>query len=103
MSNFKSMDILVKIYRVESEIQRAKATGNYAKALSLYDQLIEMKKVLPNRLGVAKSIAEKAFLLENCEFYQDALNTYLMAAQISFDSPHKKFKEMINERIQRLS
>ena len=65
------MDILVKIYRVESEIQRAKAAGNYAKALSLYDQLIEMKQHLPNRLGLAKSVAEKAYLLENCQFYQD--------------------------------
>ncbi len=99
MNSFRSMDILVKIYRIESQIQREKAKGSIKKALALYDNLIQLKEKLPNRLGLAKSIAEKGLLLENSGFYDDALHTYHFAAKITKDSRNKRFKQILNQRI----
>src|SRR6056297_3546024 len=98
MSKFRSMDLLVKIYRIESEIQKAKAKGAIKNALIFYDQVIELKQRLPNRMGLAKTIAEKGFLLENSGFYSEALEQYQNAANITKASPSTMFKRELFQK-----
>ena len=99
MSKFRSMDILVKIYRIESEIQKAKAIGDLQKALILYDQVLDLKQKLPNRMGLAKTIAEKGLLLENSGFFNEALDHYQNAALITKNSPNTLFKKQLSQKI----
>ena len=96
------MSLLVHIYRIESEIQQAKARGNYKLAIELYDTLIELKNKLPNRAGLAKTIAEKGLLLENLGFFRDALDTYKDAATLTIQSPNTALKQFIHSKLSEL-
>ena len=103
MTGINGMRQIVDLYRIENEIQQAKARGNIKKALQLYDIVIEMKSSLPNRLGLVKTIAEKGFLLENCQFYNDALSEYQTAFKIADHSTKSPMLQTISERIFMLS
>ena len=98
MGNLSPMKKIVNLFKLEQEIHKAKFQGQYNLALSLYNQVIAIKQELPNKLGLAKTIAEKGFLLEQCGYHQDALSTYNIATNIAQGSPNLHFLEIIDER-----
>ncbi len=98
MGNLSPMKKIVNLFKLEQEIQKAKFQGQFNLALNLYNQVIAIKQELPNKLGLAKTIAEKGFLLEQCGYHQDALSTYNIATNIAQGSPNLHFLETINER-----
>ena len=97
------MKALLDLYKLEQMTQRAKIQGDYQQSLQLYDQIIALKQNLPNRLGLAKSMADKAFLLEQMGYPRDALQVYSSTAQLIHKSPNRQFKEIIDQRINHLS
>lgn len=98
------MKPVLDLFRLEQEIQRAKLRGNLALAIQLYDQIIAIKQQLPNnKLGLAKSIAEKGFTLEQCGFHREALRSYQAASEIAQGSPNIDFCRTIETHIQTLS
>ena len=99
MGNLSPMKKIVNLFKLEQEIHKAKFQGQYNLALSLFNQVIAIKQQLPNKLGFAKTIAEKGFLLEQCGYQQDALHTYNIAANIAQGSPNLHFLETIDDRI----
>ena len=103
MGNLSPMKKIVNLFKLEQEIQKAKLQGQYNLALNLYNQVIAIKQELPNKLGLAKTIAEKGFLLEQCGYQQDALRTYNIAANIAQGTPNLHFLETIDDRIKILT
>ena len=99
MGNLSPMKKIVNLFKLEQEIHKAKFQGQYNLALSLFNQVIAIKQELPNKLGLAKTIAEKGFLLEQCGYQQDALRTYNIAANIAQGSPNLHFLQTIDQRI----
>jgi tetratricopeptide (TPR) repeat protein len=97
------MKSLVDLFRLEQEIQRAKLQNQNQYALQLYDQVINLKSQLPNRFGLAKTVAEKAFLLEQCGYYREALQSFQIAANITKSSPNQEFSRYISQQIDTLS
>jgi len=97
------MKSIVDLFRLEQEIQRAKLQNQNQYALQLYDQVITLKSHLPNRFGLAKTIAEKAFLLEQCGYYREALQSFQMAVNITKSSPNQEFSQYLNQQINTLS
>ncbi len=103
MVDFNSMSGIVRFFRVEQEIQRALLTGQIQTALKLYDDLLAIKSRYPNRLGYAKTLSEKAFLLESHGFAREALDTYSLAARITNSSANPDFHYAILRKMERLS
>ncbi len=97
-----SMNDLVNLYKIEQEIQITKLQGNYQHLLNLYSQIIKMKSKFPNRLGLAKSISEKAFLLEQLGYRKEAINQYHFAKQVAHGTPNKDFIHVIENRIDKI-
>lgn len=99
MVTISTMKPIVELFRLESLIQQLKAQGQFQMALQYYDQVIHIKQGINNRLGLAKTIAEKAFLLEQLGRRSDALQMYQTARQIAADSPNDEFLSLIAQRI----
>ena len=98
-SQFRNMQPVIDLFRIELEIQRAKLQKQYSVALALYDQVISIKQQVPNKLGLAKTVAEKAFLLEQLGHLPEAYHTYQCAQQIANGTPNQEFIASINQRI----
>lgn len=103
MNEFNSMTGIVQFFRVEQEIQRALLTGKVQTALRLYDEMLEIKMRYPNRLGYAKTLSEKAFLLESHGFIHEALEIYTQVASIANTSASPVFRDQILQKVERLS
>jgi len=99
MGQLNNMQPVIDLFRIELEIQRAKLQKQYAVALSLYDQVINIKKQVPNKLGLAKSIAEKAFLLEQMGQLPEAYRTYQFAQEVANGTPNHEFIQTIAQQI----
>lgn len=97
-----SMNDLVNLYKIEQAIQVNKMQGNYQQLLSLYDKIIEMKSQFSNKLGLAKSISEKGFLLEQLGYHREALNQFNFAKNIAQGTPNKEFIFIIENRIEKI-
>ncbi|MHA1584572.1 MAG: hypothetical protein ACTSVU_09455 [Promethearchaeota archaeon] len=97
------MEKLVDLFRIEQEIEKAKHANNLNHALKLYNQVILIKQQISNKLGLAKTYAEMAFLLEQKGSYQEAYYLLSKAANISENSPNRQFNSIISSRIHSLS
>lgn len=93
------MQPLVNLFRMELEIQRAKAQNQWTYVLELYDQVILIKEQCHNKLGLAKSIAEKAFVLEQLGYSSQALENYHLAEKVANGTPNREFLDTISNRI----
>ena len=93
------MQPLVNLFRMELEIQRAKAQNQWTLVLELYDQIIKIKEHCHNKLGLAKSIAEKAFVLEQLGYTHQALENYHLAENVANGTPNVNFLDTISNRI----
>ena len=93
------MKPIVELFRLESSIQQLKAKGQYELALQYFDQIIQIKQNLPNRLGLARTVVEKAYLLEQLGFRQDALQNYQYAWQLAENTIHTDLLQNIADRI----
>ena len=93
------MQPIVNLFRMELEIQRAKAQNQWALVLQLYDQIIAIKQQSHNKLGLAKSIAEKAFVLEQLGHAQEAIESYHIAENVANGTPNVEFLHTISDRI----
>lgn len=98
-----SMQILVDLYKLDQEIQKAKLQQNYGYALKLLDEVIKIKQFFPNKLGLSKSIADKAYILEMCGLNKEALNYYFIAQKTANNTPNFHFLNEINNKINELS
>ena len=96
------MNQIIELFRIEQEIKKAKSQGMLSNALDLYDHAIHIKNQISNRLGLAKTYAEKAHLLEQMGFHQDALESITRAAEIAKNSPNQQFRALLNIQIQNL-
>lgn len=97
------MNQIVELFRIEQEIKRAKSQGVISTTLvDLYDHAILIKNQISNRLGLAKTYAEKAQVLEQMGLHQDALKTISKAAEIAKNSPNHQFRAILNNQIQGL-
>jgi tetratricopeptide (TPR) repeat protein len=103
MNKNNPMNNLVYLFRLEQDIQRAKLEGNYQFAIQIYDEIISIKQNLPNKMGLVKSITQKAFLLEQLGFPQDALHSYYSAVEIAKISPNKQYVNEIVSHINRIT
>lgn len=99
----KEMKDIIELYRLAQNLEQAKKKGNYSLALEIYNKIIEKKLQLSNRFGIAKSIAEKANLLELMGFYQKALEEYLQAFSFVENSENKEFSAIIDQKIAELN
>jgi hypothetical protein len=99
----KEMRDVIELYKANQELEFAKKQGNHMLALELYNRIIMMKQHLSNKLGIAKSVAEKANLLERMGFQNKALEEYLNAYQIVAESSNKEFFQIIQNKIQELN
>lgn len=93
------MQPLVNLFRMELEIQRAKAQNQWTLVLQLYDQIITIKEQCRNKLGLAKTIAEKAFVLEQLGHSHEALQNYHLAENVANGTPNVEFLHTIADRI----
>lgn len=96
------MNDLVNLYKLEQAIQINKIQGNYQQLLILYDKIIEMKSKLSNKLGLAKTISEKGFLLEQLGYHREALEQFNFAKHIARGTPNKDFICIIENRIEKI-
>ena len=97
-----SMNQIVELFRIEQEIKKAKSQGMLSTALDIYKHAITMKNQISNRLGLAKTYAEKAHLLQQMGFPQDALDSISQAAEIAKNSPNQQFLTLLHNQIQTL-
>ena len=95
-----SMNQIVELFRIEQEIKKAKSQGMLSNALDLYNHAIMIKNQISNRLGLAKTYAEKAHLLEQMGFHQDAFKSLSQATEIAKSSPNRQFLAILDEQIQ---
>jgi tetratricopeptide (TPR) repeat protein len=93
------MKPIIELFRLESTITQLKNQGQFELALQYYDQVIQLKQNLPNRMGLAKTAAEKAYLLEQLGYRQDALQYYQYASTLVQNSPNQEFVRNLTERI----
>jgi tetratricopeptide (TPR) repeat protein len=93
------MKPIVELFRLESAIQQYKARGQFELALQFYDKIIQIKQDLSNKLGLAKTIAEKAYLLEQMGFRNEAVQNYQYAWQIAGNTPCEDFVASIQQRL----
>ncbi len=98
----ETMHDLVDLYRLEQEIQRAKLDKNYNLVLELYSKIIEIKQQFPNRLGLAKTLTEKAYILERHGFHKDALELYRTANNMALGTPNREFLNLIQSKMKEL-
>ncbi len=103
MVDFNSMSGIVQFFRVEQEIQRAILSGKVQDALKLYDEILIIKQRYPNRLGYAKTLSEKAHLLEVNGYAREAFEVYSQAALIANTSTNSVFQTEILQKIERLN
>ena len=94
-----TMRILVNLYQLEQQIIQAKNKGNLIHALGLYNELIEIKQQISNRLGIAKTYAEQGALFAVYGDQKEALNSFLKASEIAQKSKNPEFLNIINEQI----
>ncbi len=97
------MKDIIELYRLAQNLEQAKNQGNYTLALEIYNRIIKKKLQLSNRFGIAKSIAEKANLLELMGFHQKALEEYLQAFSFVEDSNNREFSAIIDQKITELN
>jgi len=97
------MSEVITLFRIEQEIKRALSEARFETALQLYNQAIIIKTKISNTLGLAKTIAEKGYLLEQHGFSQEALLEYQRAFQMVEKSPNRQFVDIIHQRMTGLS
>jgi tetratricopeptide (TPR) repeat protein len=102
MVEIHKMQPLIDLFRIELEIQRAKLQRQYQTALQLYDQAIKIKQNVPNKLGLAKTVAEKAFLLEQLGQIEAAQQQYQYAENIAMGTPNIEFLSTISEKLKHI-
>lgn len=95
------MQTIVEQFRIENEIRVSKTHQDWQTTLSLYDQLIALKhsQPIPNKLGLAKVVVEKALILEQIGFKAEALRQYELARQIALGTPNQAFINTIMSRM----
>jgi hypothetical protein len=95
------MQTIVEQFRIENEIHRSKNQQDWQMTLSLYDQLIMLKNTqpIPNKLGLAKVVAEKALIYEQMGMNAEALRQYETARQIALGTPNHAFIEILMGRM----
>ena len=62
----------------------------------------ELKKQYPNRLGLAKTLTEKAYILEQFGFHKDAFRLYLSSKEIARGTPNQDFLNVIQLKIKKI-
>ncbi|MCF2139064.1 MAG: hypothetical protein K9W44_03310 [Candidatus Lokiarchaeota archaeon] len=97
------MKDIIELYKLAQNLEIAKKNENYPLALEIYNQIIKLKLQLSNRFGIAKSMAEKANLLEHLGFHQKALEEYLQAFRFVEDSNNREFSSIIDQKIVELN
>ena len=102
-SIMKEMKHVIELYRLVQNLEEAKRWENYALALEIYNRIIVMKQQISNRFGVAKSMAEKANLLERLGFPQKALDLYVDASKVIENTSNREFSGIIFHRIEQLN
>ena len=94
-----SMIDVVRLFKLEQEIIKAKNQGNLALALKFYNEILLIKQEISNLLGLAKSYAEKGFLLNQFGEKNEALQSYRKAAEIAQNSKNPEFLAIITQQI----
>jgi tetratricopeptide (TPR) repeat protein len=102
MNSLNGMQPLIYLHRAELEIQKLKANGDFEKVLNLYDSMIQIKQSFPNRLGLAKTVVDKAWVCEQIGDRFQALSLYQYAHQIANGSANNQFVHNIAQKIQSL-
>ncbi|MHA1674043.1 MAG: hypothetical protein ACTSYI_10485 [Promethearchaeota archaeon] len=102
-SIMKEMKHVIELYRLIQNLEEAKRRENYALALEIYNHIIVLKQKISNRFGVAKSMAEKANLLERMGFPQKALELYVGASKVIENTSNHDFSGIIFHRIAQLN
>ncbi|MHA1519052.1 MAG: hypothetical protein ACTSRK_02605 [Promethearchaeota archaeon] len=97
------MKNVIDLYRLVQNLEEAKRRENYTLALEIYNRIIFMKQNISNRFGVAKSMAEKANLLERLGFPQKALELYVDASKVIGNTSNHEFSGIIFNRISQLN
>lgn len=100
--NMSSMREVVKLFQLEQAINLAKKNGNWVKALQLYNEIIAIKQVISNRLGLAKTYMEQGELLHIVGDKQHALQSYQKAAEIAKTAKNPEFIQIIDHQINQL-
>ncbi len=102
-STMKEMKHVIELYRLVQNLEEAKRRENYALAIDIYNHIIVLKQQISNRFGVAKSMAEKANLLERMGFPQKALELYVGASKVIENTSNREFSGIIFHRIDQLN
>ena len=97
-----SMKEVVRLYQLEQTLNKAKESENLLLSLKLYNEILQIKQKISNRLGLAKSYAERGFLLKQYGRYEEALQSYLQAAEIAQNSNNPDFISILNSEIAKL-
>lgn len=101
--DMKEMKSIIELYKLSQTLEIAKRQGNYSLALEMYNKIIKLKLEISNRFGIAKSIAEKANLLENLGLHQKALEEYWQAEKIIQNTNNQEFSKIIFQKIDELN
>lgn len=97
-----SMQDIVRLYQLEQKIILAKKHGNLSIVLSFYNEILQIKNEISNRLGLAKTYADIAEMLNKYGDPKGALKSYLCAAEIAQNSKNIEFNNLIHEKITKL-
>ena len=97
-----SMKEVVRLFQLEQNIIPAKKEGNLSHALGMYNEILQIKQTISNRLGLAKSYVERGELLENYGDRNSALESYLVAAEIAKNSNNPNFLAIVDSQIKRI-
>ena len=94
-----SMVDVVRLFQLEQKIIIAKNQGNLTLALKFYNEIFSIKQEISNFLGLAKSYAEKGYLLSQFGEKNEALQSYQKAAEIAQNSKNPEFLAIITQQI----
>ena len=97
------MQKIIELYKLEQQIHQAKNQNDLPTALELYNRVIQIKQEVSNRLGIARTCAEKGFLLEKSGYITEAVKMFKFAAQIAGDSPNQQFVEILQQKLDEIS
>lgn len=90
---------IVKLFQLEQDIARAKETGNFSLALKKYNEIISIKEKISNKLGLAKTFAEKGHLLNQIGYGNEAYSYFVQALELAKDSKNIDFLNLISHQI----
>ena len=90
---------IVKLFQLEQEIARAKDMGNVVLALKKYNEIILIKERISNKLGLAKTFAEKGYLLNEIGYNKEAYSYFIQALELAKDSKNLDFINLLSNQI----